>query len=99
MPIPTVSVTVRFLHLLQRDDGFEEGVPREVGAGSFRISQPPARQHRIEGLVELSTDRLLSNLHRVTLRVKNLTASDDHIGRARLHPRHRCISPTAPLSP
>lgn len=73
---PEVSATVRFLHLLQREDGLQEGMPREVGVGPFQFSAGE-RQLPIEGVVELSTERLSPSLHRLTLRVKNLTNSED----------------------
>ncbi len=75
---PALSVTVRFLHLFEREDGFEEGIPREIGAGRFEFPAA-ARRHGIEGLVEISTERVSATLHRVTLSVKNLTASDDRL--------------------
>ncbi|HWB86606.1 MAG TPA: hypothetical protein VG675_20855 [Bryobacteraceae bacterium] len=73
---PSISVTVRFLHLLEREDGFQEGIPRELGAGPFEF--PAAeRQQRVAGRIELFTEPLSSTLHRVTLRIFNLTASDN----------------------
>ena len=70
---PELSVTVRFLHLLQREDGLQEGMPREVGVGPFEFPAG-AHQHRIEGIVERSIERLSPALHRVTIRVRNLTS-------------------------
>jgi hypothetical protein len=72
---PIVSASVRFLHLIEREDGLQEGVPREVGVGAFEFPAA-ARQLRIEGVVEMASERLSAVLHRVTLRVKNLTRPD-----------------------
>jgi hypothetical protein len=73
---PDIVVVVRFLHLLEREDGLQEGMPRETGVGPFEFSGS-MRQRRIEGRVELSTERLGAALHRVTLRVRNTVKSGD----------------------
>jgi hypothetical protein len=73
---PEIAVTVRFLHLLRRTDGFEEGTPREVGIGPFRF-EGGDRQCAIAGQVELTVDRLGGDLHRATLRVRNTNDLDD----------------------
>jgi hydrogenase maturation protease len=67
---PRLSVTVRFLHLLQRDDGREEGMTRETGIGPFEF--PAAdRQLPISGAVETTQERVAPTLTRVTISVRN----------------------------
>jgi hypothetical protein len=71
-----ISVVVRFLHLLRRPDGLEEGIPREVGHGAFHF-QALDHQCPVEGIVELAEERISRDLRRITLRVRNLSGSDD----------------------
>jgi hypothetical protein len=73
---PEVTATVRFLHLLQRADGVQEGEPREIGVGPF-VFEGTERQRRIVCHVELTTEQLAPSLHRLTLRVTNRTDSQD----------------------
>ena len=73
---PEVVPTVRFLHLLQRADGIEEGEPREIGMGPF-VFEGTSRQRRIAGDVEMTMEKLGPSLHRLTLRVANRTDSQD----------------------
>ena len=71
-----ISVVVRFLHLLRRPDGLEEGIPLEVGHGAFHF-QALDHQCPVEGIVELAEERISRDLRRITLRVRNLSGSDD----------------------
>ena len=73
---PEVVVTARFLHLLQRADGVQEGEPREIGVGPF-VFEGTERQRRITGDVELTMEQMAPSLHRLTLRVANRTDSQD----------------------
>lgn len=69
---PDVSVTARFLHLLRREDGVEEGIPCETGIGQFEF-EAGARQVPVRGEVEYATERLSPDTHRITVRVRNLS--------------------------
>jgi hypothetical protein len=80
---PRIDAQVRFLHLIQREDGLQEGMPRSVAAGHFdfarwqRIEEGIVRrQEALSGLMELSAEALAPGLHKVTVRVMNLTALD-----------------------
>ena len=77
---PAIQVQVRFLHLMQREDGFQEATPREVGVGPFAIeagSQTGEGHHRhferLVGDVTVTTDRFDSSLWRVRVCVANHT--------------------------
>lgn len=73
---PELELTVRFLHLLQREDGLQEGEPREVGPGKFELEEGE-RRRRVEGEVDIKVRRIAPALHRVTLCVTNRTDSQD----------------------
>lgn len=73
---PRIEITVCFLQLMKREDGLEEGMPREVGVGRFEFSGGD-RQCPIRGALELSQERLAEDLHRVTVVVRNLSDLDD----------------------
>ncbi len=73
---PEIEITVRFLHLMRREDGLDVGVPREVSAGEFAFDAD-AGQLPIRGSVDLSVERVSRDLHRITIRVRNLTDVDD----------------------
>jgi len=76
-----IALTVRFLHLLRREDGIEEGTPREVGVGESGVVpfEFPAdyRQRPIRGSVEFSREPLPNGIERLTIRVRNLSTLDD----------------------
>jgi hypothetical protein len=71
---PALEVRVRFLHLMVRGDGVQEAMEREVCPGRFEF---PATQHdgrrqeAIEGLVEVSVQRVAPDLHKASVRVTN----------------------------
>src|SRR5947208_2016827 len=76
--MPVIDASVRFLHLLERDDGNQEATPRETGPGYFEF---PAmldtnggmvrRQFPVAGLVEVLQEHIRPELYRITIRVVN----------------------------
>lgn len=73
---PELQITVRFLQLRRNGGGWEEGVPRETGIGEFEFLGDEA-QLPVRGVVEFSTERLKSGLHRGTICVRNTSHLDD----------------------
>ena len=69
---PRIGLMVRFLHLLRREDGVEEGIPREIGVGPFEF-EGGARQIPVQGEVEYTAERLAGQIQRITVRVRNLS--------------------------
>lgn len=77
---PLIEAKVRFLHLLQRDDGVQLATPRDVAGGHFEFPASRSmdgdlglRQEALSGLVEVSAEALGPDLHKITVRVMNLT--------------------------
>lgn len=77
---PLIDARVRFLHLMEREDGVQEAVPRAVAPGHFDFPAADLledgvrrRQEALQGLVELSAECIRHDLHKVTTRVMNLT--------------------------
>ena len=83
----TIDVKVRFLHLLLRDDAWQQAVEREVVIPRIRISDllspyyvpfafPAAaeiNQQAINGEVKISVTRSVKSVVKVTIAIRNLT--------------------------
>src|SRR6476469_2745793 len=83
----TVDIKVRFLHLLLRDDAWQQAVEREVVIPRFKISDllspyyvpfafpgsADIKQQAIDGEVEISVTRSVELLVKVTIAIRNLT--------------------------
>jgi hypothetical protein len=67
-----VAVTVRFLHVVRRDDGWEEAVEREVGPGPIAIAAG-AGWEPLTGAVDASAEPLPDGRHRITVDISNRT--------------------------
>lgn len=83
---PTVDVTVRFLHLMQREDGIQEAVAREVQEGPFEFAAGTEEgdghtRHfeQLKGVVTVNIDPQGKDLFRVRVRVANHTALPGNI--------------------
>jgi hypothetical protein len=71
-----VEVTVRFLHVLRRDDGWEEATEREFGPGPIAVA--PGREDgrawgALAGAVDVRSEALEGGRHRVAVEVSNTT--------------------------
>ena len=78
---PAIDVRVRFLHLMQREDGIQEATPREVGVGGFEFAagEQSGDGHRrycerLSGEVSVDIDPIEQALWRVRVRAVNHTA-------------------------
>jgi hydrogenase maturation protease len=67
-----VRVTVRFLHVVRRDDGWEEAVECEFGPGPFAVARGDGRE-ALSGRVAMGSEGLGGGRHRVTAEVVNET--------------------------
>jgi hydrogenase maturation protease len=67
-----VEVTVRFLHVVRRDDGWEEAVEREVGPGPIAIAAGEGWEP-LTGAVDVSAEPLPEGRHRITVDICNRT--------------------------
>ena len=81
---PSIDVTVRFLHLMQREDGVQEALPRDIGAGPFEFEAgvQTADGHRrhfehLTGAVTVNIEPLTAGLYKVRVKVSNHTALPD----------------------
>ena len=84
----TIDVKVRFLHLLLRDDAWQQAVEREVVIPRIRISDllspycvpfafPAAagiNQQAIDGEVKISVTQSVKSVVKVTIAIRNLTS-------------------------
>jgi hydrogenase maturation protease len=77
---PTFDVTVRFLHVAVRADGWEEAIERELGPGPLAI--PAGREtaedavcawHALEGAVDVRSEPVSEGLTRIVVEVTNTT--------------------------
>jgi hypothetical protein len=67
-----VEVTVRFLHVVRRDDGWEEAVERAVGPGPIAIAAG-AGWEALTGAVDVVAEPLPDGRHRITVDISNRT--------------------------
>jgi hydrogenase maturation protease len=71
-----VDVTVRFLHVVRRDDGWEEATERELAPGPIAIAAGRAEGRAWEALagrIDVTADDLGAGRHRITVDVANTT--------------------------
>jgi hydrogenase maturation protease len=67
-----VDVTVRFLHVVRRPDGWEEATEREVAPGPIAIAAGDGWE-ALAGRVDLGAERLPDGRHRITVDIVNTT--------------------------
>jgi hypothetical protein len=71
-----VDVTVRFLHVVVRDDGWEEATEREVSPGPISIAagrEDGRAWEALEGAVDVAAEPLADGRHRVGVEIANTT--------------------------
>jgi hydrogenase maturation protease len=74
-----VDVTVRFLHVVRREDGWEEATERELALGSLAIAARPIAiaagngWEALTGRVGAGSELLEDGRHRITVEVVNTT--------------------------
>jgi hypothetical protein len=71
-----VEVTVRFLHVVRRDDGWEEATERELGPGPIVIAGGEGFE-ALRGRVDVGAERLEDGRHRITVDIVNTTPWED----------------------
>jgi hypothetical protein len=70
-----VAVTVRFLHVVRREDGWEEAVERSFGPGAFAVPGGAGRE-ALAGRLGVGVETLADGRRRVTAEVVNETPWD-----------------------
>jgi hypothetical protein len=78
---PRVDVTVRFLHVVVREDGWEEAIERELtatcpGRSALLVEAGEAegrRWERLEGTLDVRTEPVAGDVLRLTVEVTNAT--------------------------
>jgi hypothetical protein len=70
-----VEVTVRFLHVVRRADGWEEAAEREAGPGPIAIAAGEGWE-ALTGRVDVGAEPLPDGRHRVTVEISNHTRWD-----------------------
>jgi hypothetical protein len=68
-----VDVTVRFLHVVRRPDGWEEAAERELAPGPVAIAAGDGWE-ALDGRIEVSAEALEDGRHRLTVEIVNTTA-------------------------
>jgi hypothetical protein len=92
-----VEVTVRFLHVLRRDDGWEEAVERELGPGPIAI--PGGREadrswEALQGAISVASEPLGGGRHRMSVEIVNRTPVRSGLPRQEVMARTFCSTHT-----
>ena len=92
-----VEVTVRFLHVVRRDDGWEEAAERELAPGAIAI--PAGREgdrswEALDGAIEVRSEPLGDGLHRLAVEIVNRTPVPLGMPRAEVLARTFCSTHT-----
>jgi hypothetical protein len=70
-----VGVTVRFLHVVRREDGWEEATERELAPGPIAIDAGDGWE-ALSGRIDVDSERLEDGRHRITVDIANHTVWD-----------------------
>jgi hydrogenase maturation protease len=92
-----VDVTVRFLHVVRRGDGWDEATEREVGPGPIAISAGTGDGRAWEplaGRVTVRSEAVGEGVHRIAVEIANTTPLDGAAGREEALRRTFCSTHT-----
>jgi hydrogenase maturation protease len=92
-----VDVTVRFLHVLRRDDGWEEAAERELRPGPIAIAagrEGERSWEALEGTIEVTSQRLDDGSHRISVEIVNRTPVPEQMPREAVLARTFCSTHT-----
>jgi hydrogenase maturation protease len=70
-----VDVTVRFLHVVRREDGWEEATERELAPGPVAIAAGDGWE-ALSGRIDVGAEALDDGRHRITVEIVNTTPWD-----------------------
>jgi hypothetical protein len=92
-----VDVTVRFLHVVRREDGGEEAVERELRPGPIAIAAGHGERGRWEALaghVAVGSEPVAGGAHRITVEIVNRTPIEMAMPRQEVLARTFCSTHT-----